>query len=219
MNNMKGQGGGIQLFAYAVLTTFVFASLFGVYAEVENSDMNLLGEVEGITVETFTANESFSEPENGTVLENTCDSNGQISPQANSSCTWEVEYDTSEFQYGNPIELRYGIDIGDGSGTWTIETFKGEETEALVQEDITDTTLITTEELDFERDNKDEVTLTYTLEDPDEVNTTAPELYRSELDIDGDDTTFEMGITEGFFFLFTILVFFGISAIVLWRSF
>lgn len=218
MKNMKGQG-GIQLFTYAVLTTFVFASLFGVYAEVENSDMNLLGEIEGVSVETFEANESFSQPENGTVLENTCDSNGQISPQANSSCMWEVEYDTSDFQYGTPIELRYLVNLGDGSGTWTLETQVDETTEVIVQENITDTTLMTTEELDFEPDNKDEILLTYELEDPDEFNTTAPEISISELDIDGDDETFEMGITEGFFFLFTLLVFFGMAALVLWRSF
>lgn len=214
---MKGQG-GMKLFGYAIFSTFIVVSIFGVYGAVDDAGTNFMTEVEQISVETYEANESFSEPENGTILENTCESNGQISPQANSSCTWQVEYDTSNFQYGTPIELRYLVDIGDGSGSWTIETQVGEETEAIIQEDVTDTTLMTTETLDFEPDNKDEVILTYDLQDSDEFNSTAPEISRSELDVDGDDETFEMGMTEAVLIFFTMLVFVGISALLLWRS-
>ncbi len=214
---MKGQG-GMKLFGYAVFSTFIIVAIFGVYGAVDDTGTNFMTEVEGISVVTFEANESWSEPENGTILQNTCESNGEISPQANSSCTWEVEYDTSDLQYGNPIELRYLVNLGDGSGDWTIETQTGEETEEIVQEDITDTTLITTETLDFEPDNKDEVILTYDLQDSDEPDSIAPEISRSELDVDGDDETFEMGMTEAVLLLFTMLVFVGVSAILLWTS-
>lgn len=210
---------GAKLFGYAVLTTFIVMAIFPLYSTVENADSSdFTGNVSAVSVEEYTIDSNWTSPPNGTIEENTCESNGEISPEQNESCEYEIRYDTSDFEYGDPYEIEYLANLGDGNGTWEVEVQKSGSTENIIDGYLNETVTPTTETIDAEPDSRDRIDLTYTLEDPEESNTTEPSLEYSELRVNGDDDEFSFGLTEQVLTVFTMLVFVGGSALILWLS-
>lgn len=207
-----------SILAYIGFALLLMFALFPVLNATE-SGFELTTDINTTNVSTVEADGNWSSPVDGTVISNTCSGTDSIYPQADSSCSWTVEYNVSQVQ-GRPLQIGYSADMSDGSGNWTVRAYTSgtleEKQQSIITGDSVNVSL--SESLSFEKSDYDKLQVELQMNESKGTDNEKPVVDSYYLDYANSFTAEEFGLDNQAVSTMIVLFFLGVVMLALWKA-